>query len=73
MNLSRMLSAREAEGRPVRVGIIGAGKFGAMYLSQARLTQGIHILGVADLNPARARDQLAHIGWEPERFAATSF
>jgi predicted homoserine dehydrogenase-like protein len=73
MNLSRMLSAREAEGRPVRVGIIGAGKFGAMYLSQARLTQGVHILGVADLNPARARDQLKHIGWEPDRFAATSF
>ncbi len=73
VNLSRMLAAREAAGEPVRVGIIGAGKFGAMYLSQARLTQGIHILGIADLNPARARDQLAYIGWEAERYAATSF
>lgn len=73
MNLSRLLAGREAAGEPVRVGIIGAGKFGAMYLAQARLTQGIHILGIADLNPDRARDQLAYIGWEPERFAATSF
>jgi len=73
MNLSRMLARRAEEGRPVRVGIIGAGKFGAMYLSQARLTKGVHVLGIADLNPARAKDQLAYIGWEAERFAATSF
>lgn len=73
MNLSRMLASREAAGDPVRVGIIGAGKFGAMYLSQARLTKGVQILGIADLNPERAKDQLAYIGWEPERYAATSF
>jgi len=73
MNLARMLAKRAAEGRPVRVGIIGAGKFGAMYLSQARLTVGTHILGIADLDVVRARDQLRHIGWEPERYAATGF
>ncbi len=73
MNLSRMLAKRADEGNPVRVGIIGAGKFGAMYLSQARLTRGTHILGIADLDPARAKDQLRHIGWEPERYAATGF
>ena len=73
MNLSRMLAAREEAGDPVRVGIIGAGKFGAMYLSQARLTKGTHILGIADLDPERAKATLRHIGWEDERFAATSF
>lgn len=73
MNLSRMLAKRAEEGNPVRVGIIGAGKFGAMYLSQARLTKGTHILGIADLDVARAKDQLRHIGWEEERFAATGF
>ncbi len=73
MNLSRMLAKRADEGNPVRVGIIGAGKFGAMYLSQARLTKGTHILGIADLDPARAKDQLRHVGWEPERYAATGF
>ncbi|MEQ8398539.1 flagellar biosynthesis protein FlgA [Thalassobaculum sp.] len=73
MNLSRMLAKRAEEGRPVRVGIIGAGKFGAMYLSQARLTKGTHILGIADLDVPRAKDQLRHIEWEAERYAASSF
>src|SRR3546814_14119471 len=44
-----------------------------MYLSQARLTKGTHILGIADLDVPRARDQLRHIGWEAERYAATGF
>ncbi|WP_420405140.1 NAD(P)H-dependent oxidoreductase [Nisaea sp.] len=73
MNLSRMLARREADGDPVRVGIIGCGKFGAMYLSQARLTKGVHVVGIADLNVARAKETLAHIGWEAERFSAASF
>ena len=72
MNLSRMLEKRAEEGRPVRVGIIGAGKFGAMYLAQARLTKGTHVLGI-DLAPAKAKETLAHIGWEAERYAASSF
>ena len=40
MNLHRLLVARAAEGRPLRVGLIGAGKFGAMYLAQAKHTAG---------------------------------
>jgi predicted homoserine dehydrogenase-like protein len=73
MNLSRMLLQRENDGDPVRVGIIVCGQFGAMYLSQARLTKGVHVVGIADLNVARAKETLSHIGWEAERFAATSF
>ena len=38
MNLHRMLLERQAAGKPVTVGIVGAGKFGTMFLSQARLT-----------------------------------
>ena len=59
MNLHRMLQARAAEGRPLRVGLIGAGKFGAMYLAQAPHTPGIHIVGIADLAPDRAQASLA--------------
>ena len=73
MNLHRMLLEREAAGRPVTVGIVGAGKFGTMYLSQARLTAGIHIVAVADLNVARARSQLAMACWPADRFDATSY
>ena len=62
MNLHAKLLEREAAGRPVTVAVIGAGKFGTMFLSQARLTCGIHIVGVADLDVTRARSQLADCG-----------
>ena len=73
MNLSRMLAARAAEGRPVRVGVIGCGKFGAMFLAQAGRTPGMHVLGVADLDLVRARAQLERIHWPAERHGAASF
>ncbi|HET9579859.1 MAG TPA: hypothetical protein VFP44_18640, partial [Usitatibacter sp.] len=72
MNLHRLLQDRAAAGRPVRVVLVGAGKFGSMYLSQARRTPGIHVLAVADLAPERAKASLARVGWEADRFAATS-
>ncbi len=70
MNLSRMLAARAAEGRPVRVGLIGAGKFGTMFLAQARLTTGLHVVAIADLDIARARQACLRAGWEAERLRA---
>ncbi len=54
MNLHRMLLERQAAGRPVTVGLVGAGKFGTMFLAQARLTAGLHVVAVADLDVARA-------------------
>ncbi len=72
MNLHRLLETRAAEARPVRVVLIGAGKFGSMYLSQARRTPGIHILAIADLAPERARASLARVGWDAARYAAKS-
>ncbi|MEO5701477.1 MAG: SAF domain-containing protein [Casimicrobiaceae bacterium] len=72
MNLHRLLLARAAANTPLRVGLIGAGKFGAMYLSQAKHTAGIHIVGIADLAPDRARATLARTGWSAERVGATS-
>src|SRR3954470_1728101 len=67
-----MLLEREAAGRPVTLGLIGAGKFGTMFLAQARRTPGLHVVGIADLSPARAHAHLAACGWEPERHAAGS-
>lgn len=73
MNLFSLLQKRAAEGKPVRVGLIGAGKFGTMFLSQARRLEGLHLLGVADLSPERAKASLGRAGWAPERIAARSF
>ena len=70
MNLHHLLLARDAERKPLRVVLIGAGKFGSMYLSQARRTPGIHIVAVADLSPERARQALLDTGWPTEQIAA---
>ena len=72
MNLYAKLLERETAGRPVTVGVIGAGKFGTMFLSQARLTRGMHVAGVADLDVARARSQLKTAGWPDGAYAAKS-
>ena len=72
MNLHRMLLERKAAGKPVTIGLIGAGKFGLMFLSQVRQTDGMHLVGVADLNTARARAQLKLGCWPEEQYAATS-
>jgi predicted homoserine dehydrogenase-like protein len=72
MNLHRMLLERKAVGKPITVGIIGAGKFGTMFLSQARLTDGMHVVAVADINTARAHSQLKTACWPEEQYAAKS-
>lgn len=69
MNLHRMLMRRAEEGRPVCAGLIGAGKFGTMFLSQARLTTGLHISGIADLDVERAKASCALAGWPEEQTA----
>jgi predicted homoserine dehydrogenase-like protein len=73
MNLHSLLARRTEESGPVRVGVIGAGKFASMFLTQALNLDGIHVVGVADLAPDRARAALARTGWPAERYAAASF
>lgn len=72
MNLYAKLVERQAAGKPLRVGLIGAGKFGAMYLAQVPKTPGIHLAAIADLSPENARSNLERVGWNPERFSAAS-
>ena len=72
MNLFAKLMEREAAGRPVRIGLIGAGKFGTMFLTQVYRTRGMHLVGLADLNVERARSQLKTAGWDEPAYAAGS-
>jgi predicted homoserine dehydrogenase-like protein len=72
VNLYKMLLERDAAGRPVSVGVVGAGKFGTMFLAQARTTTGLHVVAVADLNVDRARSQLTTASWPAEQFSAQS-
>lgn len=70
--LLQLLAARAEAGRPLRVGLIGAGKFGTMFLSQARRIPGLHVLGIADLSLERAREALRRAEWPPEQVEAGS-
>ena len=72
MSLYAQLQRREAEGRPIRIGLIGAGKFGSMYLAQIPRTPGVHLVAIADLSPVAARANLARVGWNPARAQAHS-
>ena len=70
MNLHKLLTQREADGKPIRVGLIGAGRYGTMYLAQANNIPGIHVVAIADINVKRAEGAFELVGWpkEPDRF-----
>ena len=72
MNLYAKLRERESQNKLLRVALIGAGKFGAMYLAQVPKTPGIHLAGIADLSPVSARANLERVGWPAERYSAPS-
>ncbi|QRX84317.1 NAD(P)H-dependent oxidoreductase [Glaciimonas sp. PAMC28666] len=71
--LFQQLKGLAEAGKPVRVGLIGAGKFGSMYLSQVPRTPGVHLLGIADLSPVRACQSLKRVGWPEPMYAAKSW
>ncbi len=73
MNLHHLLAARVAAGRPVRVVLIGAGKFGSMFLSQVPTTPGVEVAAIVELDPERGRAACRAVGWDEARIAATRF
>jgi predicted homoserine dehydrogenase-like protein len=73
MNLYRLLQRRADNGQPVSVGLIGAGKFGSMFLAQVPTTPGLEVAAIADLSPDRAREACRNVGWTAERILATRF
>src|SRR5919198_3956935 len=73
MNLYRLLAARHAAGKPVRVALIGAGKFGSMFLAQVPHTPGLEVPIIVDIDRDRAREACRTVGWDAERIARTAF
>ena len=73
MNLQSMLAARVAAGKPVRVGLIGAGKFGSMFLAQVPSIAGLEVAVITDLDPERAKAACRDVGWDAGRLARTRF
>ena len=72
MNLFALAQERAAAGRPVRVGLIGAGKFGSMFLAQVP-SSPLEVTAIADLDPDRARQACRQVGWDAARIEATAF
>lgn len=73
MSLRTKLAARVAAGNPIRVALIGAGKFGSMFLSQIPTIPGLEVSTIADLDPDRAKATCRLVGWDPQRIARTQF
>ena len=70
MNLyAKLLGRRD---NPLRIGLIGAGKFAAMYLAQVPKTPGVELVGIADLSPPNARENLKRVGWDAARIPPIS-
>ena len=73
MSLYRLARERAAAGNPVRVGLIGAGKFGSMFLNQVPGMPGVEVAVIADLDPERARAACRTVGWDAAQTAKTVF
>lgn len=72
MSLHRQLQKLAANNQSIKVGLIGAGKFGSMYLSQIPTTPGVQLVGIADLSPVGVKKNLERVGWKDEQSNAKS-
>jgi predicted homoserine dehydrogenase-like protein len=72
MSLHRQLQQLAANNQSIKVGLIGAGKFGSMYLSQIPTTPGVQLVGIADLSPTGVKKNLERVGWKDEQSNAKS-
>ena len=73
MYIYNELLRRADTDNPVRVGLIGAGKFGSMFLAQVPTTPGLDVSVIVDLAPDRARAACRTVGWTDDQIAAVSF
>ena len=67
MNLFTLLQQREEPQNPIRVGVIGAGKFATMFMSQIIRTPGMELAGVCDLDVERAQRNLLSVNYSEAR------
>lgn len=56
IGLNAELQEREAAGRPVRVGLVGAGQMGTDVVATTQVMQGVRVVVTADIDIDRARD-----------------
>ena len=59
--------------KTVNVTLIGAGKFGSMFLSQAPYTKGLNVFTICDLNIDKAKKACLKVGWSEDQINNTIF
>ena len=64
------LMALEEANTPIRVAIIGCGRFGSMMAAQIQRAPGIHLAVACDLDPQRAIDSLQRAGYDIDGMTA---
>ena len=69
MNMYSLLKQRDANANPVKIGIIGAGRFSAQFLAQLRFIPGIIPVAIAELDIDKARDVCDKAGWPKEKLS----
>ena len=73
MFLQNLISQRIDNNTPVKVALIGAGKFGSMFLSQVPTTPGLEVVIIADLIPDNAKKACKNVGWNDDLISNTEF
>ena len=66
MSLYHLLQQRAKSGKPIRIGVIGAGTFGTAFIAQARTIPGMQLVGIAELDLEKARQACLKTGWPEE-------
>jgi predicted homoserine dehydrogenase-like protein len=69
--LRERLAERARAGAPIRVGVVGAGRFGTMVLCQLASLPGMHPAAVADVDLARGQRALREAGVSPDDIVET--
>ena len=67
------LLERKNKKKPIKVCLIGAGKFGSMFLSQVPFTPALHVVSIVDLKPKKAKELCKSIGWSFAQMSQTRF
>ena len=73
MNLQSKLAARVAAVKPVRVGLVGAGKFGSMFLAQVPHIPGLEVAVISEVDIEKGKQACRNVGWDEARIARTKF
>lgn len=70
LGINRRLAKRERDGRPIRIGLIGAGQMGRGMVAQIQQMKGMEVVAIADIAVENANAAYRNAGVSGERIVA---